>query len=214
MIFSPAVSILAALFYSIVVSFSSYELYYLLPTIYILYFYKESIVEIFKTLAYLNVFIIVLALLLVFQKEYDEAINIYIRTNMIILFNLSIFYKSRGYDIVRGFYILKFPSSFVSTSYFTLKMIDNLTNDFKNIKNTLKSRGFEAKTNMFTYNTFGNILGMLFVKSIKKSQKLKDSFEARGFNKQIYLNDKFKTTKKDIVLILLILIVIILKVSL
>jgi cobalt/nickel transport system permease protein len=55
---------------------------------------------------------------------------------------------------------------------------------------------------------------MLFVKSIKKSQKLKDSFEARGFNKQIYLNDKFKTTKKDIVLILLILIVIILKVSL
>ncbi|PKI79852.1 cobalt ABC transporter permease, partial [Malaciobacter halophilus] len=174
----------------------------------------DSIIKIFKSLAYLNIFIIVLALLLVFQKEYEEAINIYIRTNMIILFNLSIFYKSRGYDIVRGFYTLKFPSSFVSTSYFTLKMIDSLTSDFKSIKNTLKARGFCAKTNMFTYNTFGNILGMLFVKSIKKSQKLKDSFEARGFNKQIYLNDEFQTTKRDYILASLIFIVVVLKVIL
>ncbi|AXH15804.1 energy-coupling factor transporter transmembrane component T family protein [Malaciobacter mytili] len=214
MIISPAISLIAAFLFSIIVSFSNYELYYLLPIAFILYLNKNNIFSIFKSLVFLNLFIVVLALVLLIQNEYEEALNIYIRTNMIILFNLAIFYNSKGYDIVRGLYILKFPDSFISTTYFTLKMIENLKNDFSNIKNTLKARGFKAKTNLFTYYTFGNILGMLFVKSIRKSQSLKDSFEARGFNKKIYLNDKFKTTNKDILLLLLVGIIIILKVSL
>ncbi|MFY9073869.1 energy-coupling factor transporter transmembrane component T [Malaciobacter mytili] len=214
MIISPAISLIAAFLFSIIVSFSNYELYYLLPIAFILYLNKNNIFSIFKSLVFLNLFIVVLALVLLIQNEYEEALNIYIRTNMIILFNLAIFYNSKGYDIVRGLYILKFPDSFISTTYFTLKMIENLKNDFLNIKNTLKARGFKAKTNLFTYYTFGNILGMLFVKSIRKSQSLKDSFEARGFNKKIYLNDKFKTTNKDILLLLLVGIIIILKVSL
>ncbi len=214
MIISPAISLIAAFLFSIIVSFSNYELYYLLPIAFILYLNKNNIFSIFKSLVFLNLFIVVLALVLLIQNEHEEALNIYIRTNMIILFNLAIFYNSKGYDIVRGLYILKFPDSFISTTYFTLKMIENLKNDFSNIKNTLKARGFKAKTNLFTYYTFGNILGMLFVKSIRKSQSLKDSFEARGFNKKIYLNDKFKTTNKDILLLLLVGIIIILKVSL
>ncbi len=214
MIITPAISLVAAFLFSIIVSFSNYEFYYLIPIAFILYLNKNNIFPIFKSLVFLNLFIVVLALVLLIQKEYEEALNIYIRTNMIILFNLCIFYSSKGYDIVRGLYILKFPDSFISTTYFTLKMIENLKNDFSNIKNTLKTRGFKSKTNLFTYYTFGNILGMLFVKSIRKSQSLKDSFEARGFNKKIYLNDKFKTTNKDIVLLLLIGIIIILKVSL
>lgn len=214
MTITPAISLVAAFLFSIIVSFSNYEFYYLLPIVFILYLNKNNIFSILKSLIFLNLFIVVLALVLVIQEEYEEALNIYIRTNMIILFNLAIFYNSKGYDIVRGLYILKFPDSFISTTYFTLKMIENLKNDFSNIKNTLKARGFKAKTNLFTYYTFGNILGMLFVKSIRKSNSLKDSFTSRGFNKKIYLNDNFKITNKDIILLVLIGIIIILKVSL
>ncbi len=214
MIITPAISLISAFLFSIIVSFSNYEFYYLLPIFFMLYLNKNNIFYIFKSLLFLNLFIVVLALVLVMQNKYEEALNIYIRTNMIILFNLVIFYNSKGYDIVRGLYILKFPDSFISTTYFTLKMIENFKNNFLNIKKTLTSRGFKAKTNLFTYYTFGNILGMLFVKSIRKSQSLQESFEARGFKKKIYLNDKFKTTNKDIILLLFIGIIIILKVIL
>ncbi|RXJ87877.1 energy-coupling factor transporter transmembrane component T [Arcobacter sp. CECT 8985] len=214
MIFSPAISLISAFLFSSVVSFSSYEIYYLLPILLILFYNKNYILKILKTLVLLNSFILALSIVLYIENQPNEAINIFIRTNMIILFNISIFYNSRGYDIVRGFNLLKFPDSFISTTYFTLKMIDNLTNDFKSIKNTLRARGFQAKTNLFTYYTFGNILGMLFIKSIRKSYKLKESFILRGFNKKIYLNDEFIVTKKDKILILLILLVIILKVTL
>ncbi|AXX93186.1 cobalt ABC transporter permease [Malaciobacter molluscorum LMG 25693] len=214
MIFSPAISLVCAFLFSSVVSFTSYEIYYLFPIALILFYNKSHILKIFKTLVFLNSFILALSIVLYLENQPYEALNIFIRTNMIILFNISIFYNSKGYDIVRGFNLLKFPDSFISTTYFTLKMIDNLTNDFKNIKSTLRARGFKAKTNLFTYYTFGNILGMLFIKSIRKSYKLKESFVARGFNKKIYLNDEFMITNKDKILIFLIFLIIVIKVIL
>ncbi len=129
-----------------------------------------------------------------------------------MLFNLALFFNSYGYDVVRGLKILKFPSSFVSSTYFALKMIDYLSNSFKDIKDTLKARGFRANTSLFTYEVFGNIFGMLFVKVIMKSQKLKETFEVRGFYKEIYLNDEFNINKVDFTLVFLLILMITIKV--
>jgi len=212
--FNPAISLIFAFLFSLLVSFSQIESYYLLPILYLLYTKKEYLKDIFKKLLFLNLFIFVLFLVLLFQSTLEDALNIYIRSNMIILFNITLFYSSKGYDIVRGLFMLKFPNMFTSSTYFTLKMIETLTQDFKNIKNTLKARGFKANTSMFTYETFGNILGMLFVKSIRKAQSLKESFEARGFKGKIYLNDEFTVSKYDYYLASIVLIIIILKVIL
>lgn len=214
MIFTPAISLLSTFIYSINVSFSNVEIYFIVPILVVLLFQKKEIVKILKRLLFLNLFIIILSLVLVVQKEYYEALNIFFRSNLIILFNLAIFHSSNGFDIVRGFNILKFPKQFVSTIYFTLKMIDNLKYEFSNIKNTLKSRGFKGKTNLFTYQTLGNVLGLLFIKSIRKSQALNDSFTARGFDKKIYLNDEFEISKSDYILLTSIFIIIILRFTL
>lgn len=212
--FNPAISLLLAFFYSLVVSFSFFEVYFLLPIIFLLYIKKQNLLDIFKKLLFLNLFIFVLFLVLLFQSTFEDALNIYIRSNMIILFNLTLFYSSKGYDIVRGLSMLKFPNMFTASTYFTLKMIETLTSDFKNIKTTLRARGFKANTSLFAYETFGNILGMLFVKSIRKSQALKESFEARGFSGKIYLNDEFNINKYDYYLGFFVILIILLKVIL
>ena len=109
---------------------------------------------------------------------------------------------------------MKFPAKFTSSTFFTLKMIESLTSDFKSIKTTLKARGFRANSSLFTYYTFGNVLGMLFVKSIRKSNSLKDSFLSRGFLGQIYLNDEFCISKRDYNLIVAVCLTVLLKVVL
>lgn len=212
--FNPAISLIMAFIFSIVVSFSTFELLYLLPIVFLSFYFKKHLLEIFKKLLLLNVFIFVLFLVLLFQSTLEDALNIYIRTNVIILFNLLIFHSSKGYDIVRGLSLLRFPNGFCSSTYFTLKMIETLSLDFKNIKVTLKARGFKANSSIFTYYTFGNVLGMLFVKSIRKANSLKDSFEARGFKGKIYLNDEFNIKKLDYYLIFVIALMILLKVIL
>lgn len=211
---TPYIALITAFLYTLAVSFSQVSLNALIPIFFLIYLFKDELKKVLKKLLFLNIFIVVLALVLVFQKEYFEALNIFLRSNLIIFFNLLIFSSSKGYDIVRGFYILRFPDAFVSIIYFTIKMIDNLTNDFKNIRNTLKTRGFKAKTTMFTYETFGNILGLLFVNSIRKSQSLKDSFTARGFQGKIYLNDEVKISSNDYTLLGLVGFMILLKVVL
>lgn len=212
MTFNPAVALIVSFVYSLVISFSYYKFYFLLPLLFILYLNKENLLIIFKKLLFLNIFIFVLFLVLLIESTFKDALNIYVRANSIILFNLTLFFNSYGYDIVRGLKILKFPSSFIATTYFALKIIDYLVDNIKSIKKNLKSRGFKANTSLFTYEVFGNIFGMLFVKVIMKSQRLKNSFKARGFKGEIYLNDSFSIEKVDLILIFLLFFMIIIKV--
>jgi cobalt/nickel transport system permease protein len=141
---------------------------------------------------------------LLIQDSFEEAINIYIRTNMIVFFNLLLFSQSSGYDIVRALNELRFPKKVVSSVYFTLKMIQTLNDELKKIKMTLRARGFRANSSMFTYETYGNLFGHIFVKSIIKANALQDSFELRGFGGRIYLINNSKLSYYDVILLFLV----------
>ncbi len=213
-LFNPAVALLCAFTYSLLVSFSKFEYVYIVPILFVLYFYYKDIFSILKKLIALNLFVFLLFLTLLINSDFQSALNIYIRTNAILLFNLAIFYTSSGYDIVRGLSILKFPTNLISTMYFTIKMIEYLNSDFKSILNTLKTRGFKASNSLFTYQTFGNLVGMLFVRAIRKAESLKNTFQSRGFSGDIYLFNNSKIMKNDYFLILLLLLIFIYKVYL
>ncbi len=149
---------------------------------------------------------------LLLQNQVEDAINIYIRTNMIILFNLLLFSKSNGYDIVRAMNELRFPKKIVSSTYFTLKMIQYLMEEIKRIRETLKVRGFKASSNIFSYETFGNIFGHIFITSIKKANQLEDSFKLRGFHGRIYLISNSNISIYDVILIFLVCMIFVKKV--
>lgn len=171
--------------YSIIVAFSSLQFIFLIPLFIVLYLEKENFSEIIKKLFFLNFFIVVLVVFVYFQNK-NSAIELFFRTNLILLFNLAIFYKSKGYDIVRALDALKFPSKIVSVFYFTLSLIEYLMMDFKKTKDSLKSRGFNGNISMFSYQIYGNIFAMIFIKALKKSEDMKYSMNARGFEDRIY----------------------------
>jgi cobalt/nickel transport system permease protein len=203
--FNASVILVSAFLYSIFISFNKIEILYLAPIIYILFFEYKNLLKILKKLLILNIFIGMIFIILILQNHVEEAITIYLRTNMIILFNLLLFSHSSGFDIVRAINELKFPKKFVSSVYFTLKMIQTLSDEFKNIRVTLKSRGFKANTSFFTYETYGNLFGHIFVKSIRKANALQDSFKLRGFHGRIYLINNTKINLYDIGLIFLVI---------
>lgn len=180
-----SLTLINSFIYSFIVAFSPLEIIFILPLLIALFFEKEHLLPILKKLILVNFFIVVLVIFVAFQN-FDEAISLFIRTNLILLFNITLFHKSKGYDIVRGLDTLKFPSKVVSVFYFSLTLINFLTQDFKETKNTLKLRGFRSDTSLFTYQTFGNIFGMIFIKALKKSEDIKHSMDSRGFENRIY----------------------------
>ncbi len=186
-----ALLLINAFLYSFLVAFFEFSYIFLFPLVFVLYMGKSDILKIFKKLFFLNFFIIVLVVFLFFQNK-QEALELFIRTNLILLFNLTLFYKSRGYDIVRGLDALKMPFKIVSVFYFTISLIDYLLLDLKKTKDSLKARGFRANTSIFTYQTYGNIIAMIFIKALKKSEDMKYSMNARGFEDRIYFLNSSK----------------------
>lgn len=214
MVLNSANSITLAFIYSLLVSFSNIEIYYLLPLLFAYLPQVKNTLRLIKNLFFINLFIFTLFLMLLLQDTVQNALNIYIRTNFIIVFNLLLFSNSKGYDIARGMYALNFPNKFVSLVFFMVKMINSLEKDFNEIKTTLKLRNFTAKTNIFTYKTIANVLGVLFLKSFKRSINLKQTFVLRGFTNKIYLNYDKKMNNLDYFLILSLITTIFLKVLL
>jgi len=177
--------LVSSLLYSCIVAFSALEYIFLLPLGIVLFFEKEHVFKIFKKAIVLNIFIVFLVLFVYFQNP-QEAWELLIRTNLILLYNIALFHKSKGYDIARGLDTLNFNCKIVSVFYFTLTLINYLVLDFKETKNTLQSRGFKNDTSMFTYKTYGNIFAMIFIKALKKSEDMQFSMKARGFKNKIY----------------------------
>ncbi|WP_419767417.1 energy-coupling factor transporter transmembrane component T family protein [Arcobacter sp.] len=203
------VKLLVSLIYSSIVAFSlDLEYIFLLPILYMVAVEYKEVLKILKKLALINLFIIFLVIFVSFH-DVNKAIELFFRTNLILLFNLLIFYKSKGYDIVRGFNSLRFPKKFVTIFYFTIVMIEYLFQEFKTIKATLRLRGFHAKSNLFSYQTYGNVFAMMFIKSVRKSEEMRDSLISRGFSGEIYLLEMPSKNKNYIFLSILVFIVVI-----
>ena len=202
--FNSSILLISAFLYSIFISFNGIEFIYFLPILFVAYCEYKNILQILKKLIFLNLFILMIFVVLLIQGSFEEALTVYIRTNMIILFNLFLFSHSNGYDVVRALNELRFPKKIVSSVYFTLKMIQTLSDEFKKIKTTLRARGFSANSSMFTYETYGNLFGHIFVKSIKKAEALQDSFKLRGFKGKIYLINNYKLSFYDFILLFLV----------
>lgn len=210
---NQALKLVVCLIYSIFVAFTNLEYYYLIPIFLILYFERKYFFKILKKIFLLNFFIIFLVLFVAFE-DINKAVELFLRTNLILSFNVIIFYKSKAYDIIRGLNSLKFSAKIITIFYFTISLIEFLTKEFQNIKVTLKLRNFKAKTSLYTYKTFGNIFALMFIKAIKKSEEIKDSMKTRGYNGKIYLLNSTKVNIIDIILVVLITILILIKVIL
>lgn len=203
-------NLIIALLYSISIAFSAVEMYVFIPLIFLAFVHKAHLLAIFKRLLLLNVFIIFLVLVVLFQ-DHQEAWQLFLRTNAILLFNLFLFYQSKGYDIVRGCYALKMNKKFVALFYVTISLIEYLFCELKNVKQTMKMRGFSATTSLFTYQTYGNVFALLFIKVIRKAQHIQQSMITRGFHGEIYLLQAQKLVMLDYALALLVVMMILLK---
>ena len=208
---NQALKLIVSLVFSAFLAFTSLEFIYLIPILILLFIEKLYFLKILKRVVLLNFFILFLVLFVYFQNP-KEALELFFRTNLILLFNMALFFESKGYDIARGFSALKFPAKFISIFYFTISLIEYLFMEFKALKKSLKLRGFNQKISFFTYQTYGNIFAMMFIKAIKKAEDMNINMQTRGFKGEIYLLNKKELDKKFILLGFSVLIIIFIKV--
>ncbi|HDZ5340656.1 TPA: cobalt ABC transporter permease [Campylobacter fetus] len=180
---------------------SSIDAAFFLPALLLLFIKFNTIFIIIKKMLFLNLFIFLMALSAIMYSNYHLAALIFIRSNLILFFGLSVFSSANSYAIARAVSNLKLGDKISAVFYFTVKFIDEFKSEFQRIKKTLRARGFKPCSSLFTYKTYGNLVAMLFLIAFHKSQMLEKTFICRGFQGKFYSQNRQKIGILDIILL-------------
>lgn len=127
----------------------------------------------------LNFFLIPLMLwFVIIKKPHWEMFwqaNVILIGITILLGNLDVF------QFAKALQCLKLPNKLIYLLFFTIRYLEVLKQTFEKIQRAMQVRGFKLQANLHTYQSIGNALGMLLIKSLSKAQKIEQAMRCRGF---------------------------------
>lgn len=214
----PRVRILFCFTYSIVVALINelHSVYFALSLpIFLILSNCINLGSLFKRLSVVNGFIFILWIFLplsypgdplyhfkslAFSKAGIEyAYLITLKSNAIVIATIYLLGISSFIEIAHALDHLKIPKKLIFLLFFCYRYIHDISFQYKKLKNSLKIRGFVPGTNLYTYKTYGYLIGILIVKSYDRAQKVIKAMLCRGFDGTFYTLEHFNFRKSDIV---------------
>jgi cobalt/nickel transport system permease protein len=201
---TPAAALAAAFIYAVFAATQTHiSLPLFLPLVFLACIKFHFLKNALKKLLVLNLFVIIVVLSLVLMRNYEGALLIFVRSNLILFFVLLLFCEKNEFDIALAFKSLKCPVKLASIIFFTAKTIFLIRREFYLFRRTLYIRGFTPKTDMLSYRTIAGFVGVLFIKTWERADALKNSMFLRGFSGEVYTLSKRQTLNYyDLALIL------------
>ena len=100
---------------------------------------------------------------------------------------------------------LKMPNMLVQMFMFTYRYIFVFVVEFQRTWRAMAARGFQLKTNLYALKTIGRALGMLFVRSYERGDRVYQALRARGYTAKPKTLVEFKMRASDYVLTVVII---------
>jgi len=94
---------------------------------------------------------------------------------------------------------LKIPARLVQMIMFTYRYIFVFAREIQRMSTSLTSRGFRKRTNIYTLSITGKLIGMLFVRSLDRSERVFNAMVSRGYDGNLKTLVEFDMRKLDIV---------------
>ena len=164
---------------------------------------RVDVVSILKKLLKVNLFIVLMVIVLLFEEKYYLALLIFIRANLILWFTLS--FDFDGFKLYKALHNLKFSNKFSLIFFFTVKYIEILLSNAKRLIELLKIRGFNFRFSVKTFRIYGELFAFLIYISINKMQKVEDVIRLRTRNNSLFPSQKIIVEKTEVSLIFSIL---------
>uniref|UniRef100_A0A7V5Y0J2 Cobalt ECF transporter T component CbiQ n=1 Tax=candidate division WOR-3 bacterium TaxID=2052148 RepID=A0A7V5Y0J2_UNCW3 len=179
---------------------------------------KISLKELLKKICRLNLFVGIFVFLLPFSFPQKMAglyfaIKIILKANTLILFLSALLKPSQIISIFYALEKLKMNKKLVALFFLIYRYFFLLKREWQKMENTLKVKNFTPKTDIFTYKTYGYLLGNLFFKSYQASENLSYAMSLKGFTGSFPLLWEGKVKKKDFIFVLFFTLLIILLLS-
>ncbi|UCG05519.1 MAG: cobalt ECF transporter T component CbiQ [Desulfobacterales bacterium] len=92
---------------------------------------------------------------------------------------------------------LHLPDKIVHLLLMTYRYIFVIEQEFQRLMRAAQIRGFRPGTNLHTYKTYAYIVGMLFVRSALRADRVYKAMLCRGFKRKFYCLHQFRTGKEE-----------------
>jgi len=134
--------------------------------------------------------------------------RISIKSNAIMVVLITLIASTSIFTLGHAMYELGIPKKITHLFFFTYRYIHVMHHEYLRLVNAMKIRGFRPRTNMHTYKALAYLVGMLFVKSYERAERVYNAMLCRGFRGRLYSLSQFSMKTIDIIFLILMLAVI------
>ena len=127
-----------------------------------------------------------------------NALMITLKCNAIVLCNIALLSTNTIFQLSHAIRHLGAPDKFVHLFFLIHRYGLVLFDEYRRIRDTLKVRGFNPRTNIFTYRTYAYIMANLLLKGYERSEQVHRAMICRGFTGKYWVLEHFKMKSRDI----------------
>jgi len=121
------------------------------------------------------------------------AAQITLKSNAILLAFIALIATMPFATLGHALHDLRVPQKIVHLLLMTYRYIFVIEEEYLRLMRAAKIRGFRPGTNVNTYRTFAYVIGMLFVRSAARAERVHQAMLCRGFKGKFYNLQEFKT---------------------
>lgn len=213
----PRVKILAAVAYSIPVALLSRAIPMILAlglSILITALARLEVKALFKRLIIVNSIILLFWIVVPFTFDGETifeigplaatgegiiyAASVTIKSNAILLAFIALVATMPVAAAGHALQGLGFPVKVVTLLLLTYRYVFVIEEEYNRLLRAIKIRGFRARTSLHTYRTYAYLIGMLFVRSWDRAERVHRAMRCRGFEGKFYCLTQYKVSLEDI----------------
>lgn len=91
------------------------------------------------------------------------------------------------------------PEKFVHLLLFMIRYIDVIEQEYLRLRSAMRCRAFRPGCNLHALRSIGYLLGMLFVRSIERAERIVEAMKCRGFAGRFYILQPLRFCRADLV---------------
>jgi cobalt/nickel transport system permease protein len=120
-----------------------------------------------------------------------------IKSNAIIIALIALIATAPVVTLGQAMHNLKLPDKMCHLLLFTYRYIYVFEQEYRRLVQAMKIRGFQARTNLHTYRSYGYLAAMLLVRSFDRAERVFAAMRCRGFAGTFYSLKTFSWQRRD-----------------
>ena len=126
-----------------------------------------------------------------------QALVIGLKGNAIVLLITGLLGTLEPVRFAHALERLKAPSKLVLLYLFTVRYIAVLEEEYRQLRRAMAIRAFRPRLDRHTLRSFGYLVGMLLVRALDRSERIRKAMKCRGFAGRFHSHEHFRFGRVD-----------------